>query len=92
MNKFFQENKFNILEWPSCSPDLKVIENTWKMISDKVYEASQPKRIEHLKALINDAVLYVNNNTNDIIVNLYNTFRCRLTNVLKSGRKLIQDV
>ncbi len=44
-----------VLKWPSRSPDLKIMENIWKMISDIVYDGPQYDTYETLWDAIYEA-------------------------------------
>ena len=35
---FKTEHNVNVLEWPAKSPDLNIVEDIWKMLSDIVYD------------------------------------------------------
>lgn len=92
MKKFFQEIDFKLLSWPSRSPDLNIMENVWKIISDIVYEGSQPENVSNLKDKITEAVSTINKSKKETIVGLYNSFRHRLTDLLKNNGKLITNL
>lgn len=45
---FMQRNKYNVLEWPSQSPDLNIIENLWDDLKRAVH-ARQPSNLTELE-------------------------------------------
>lgn len=49
VRKFFKTNKINVLEWPSNSPDLNIIEHVWAYIKRQLdnYE-EPPKNLDEL--------------------------------------------
>ena len=44
-----QKHKYNLLEWPSQSPDLNIIENVWIDLKQAVY-ARKPRNLTELEA------------------------------------------
>ena len=78
-----------LLEWPSKSPDLNIIENVWKLLSDKVYESGQYSNAQELWKSVQDAAKYLMSEKRDILTNLFNSMNHRLLKVIKSKGKLI---
>ena len=46
---FFIDSEIKVLEWPSKSPDINIVENVWKMLSEIVYNGPQLKNAKELE-------------------------------------------
>lgn len=79
---FLGEQCFQTLEWPSRSPDINIMENIWKIISDLVYEGNQPQNLKKLEENIIKAIWTINNEKLQTTKKLYDSFRQRLTKIL----------
>lgn len=82
--QYLQNQRFQVVEWPAKSPDINLMENIWKMISDIVYEGKQPENLKQLGRKIVEAVWIINTQKLEITKGLYSTFRRRLTKILIS--------
>lgn len=87
--RFLQTQDFHVLDWPSRSPDLNLMENVWLMLTNLIYDGGQPENKEELKIRIMKAVYQINTEKRSVILNLYSTFRQRLVNVLNSKGNLV---
>lgn len=81
--KYFDEEDISILSWPSYSPDLNLIENMWKIISDHVYDKKQPKNKESLRNLIVEAVREINMSKVCVMTELFDSIGRRISQVLQ---------
>ena len=74
--------KFPVIEWPARSPDLNLMENIWKLLQDVIYDRSPITSLNELKEEIKKGFLHLNSNKRSIIINLYDTFRSRLIELI----------
>jgi len=79
---FMTEHNVNVLQWPAKSPDLNIVEDIWKMLSDIEYNRRSFENIKELKSAILDALAYVQMNKMEAILDLYKGIRKRLCCVL----------
>lgn len=82
VREFWKNTDIPILEWPSRSPDLNITEDVWKMVSDIVYDRDQYHFKADLSNSITSAINELNCHHRSKLLNLYRTYRTRLTTVL----------
>ena len=69
---FMTKYNVNVLEWPAKSPDLNIVDDIWKMLSDIVYDRRSFENMKELKEM----------NKMDAILDLYKGIKKRLCYVL----------
>jgi len=80
---FFTNSRISVLEWPSRSPDLTIVENCWKTISDLVYDGKKFQSKEDLVEKITIVINQLNQSKRSKVLDLYKTIRSRLCTVLE---------
>ena len=90
--EYCNKERIKVIQWPSKSPDINLIENVWKMVSDKIYSDVQPKNLKELEGILFKAVKQINEEKRQTIQHLYSSYRERLTRILISGGKILNDV
>lgn len=79
---YLNSESFKVLQWPARSPDINIMENVWKMMSDIIYEGPQAKTKDQLRLNIHNAVYQINSTRNESTLKLYVSYRQRLTKLL----------
>ena len=59
------------MKWPSLSPDLNIVEDVWKIISDLVYDGPQFLNAADLQKKIVDVIQIINSTRRHVISDLY---------------------
>jgi transposase len=85
---FFDESNISILEWPAKSPDLNIVEDMWKKISNLVYDGPQYNSKADLRRSIKSAIDNLNTDNREYVLNLYASYRRRLCYVLEKRGEL----
>lgn len=82
IKEFMNNNGIRVLKWPAYSPDLNIVEDIWKKISDLVYDGPQYTKIVDLENGIIRAINHINYYERSFVQNLYHGIRSRLCQVL----------
>lgn len=89
MMEYFDEAGISLLNWPSRSPDLNIIENVWSMLEEMVYDGPQAKNIKQLEEKVFRAVDLFNQEKSDLILKLYDSMTNRIIQLIsKKGEKI----
>jgi len=85
---FMNEGSIKVLQWPARSPDLNIVEDIWKLISDSVYDGSQFTNKDTLILKIKKVIDEINARRRSLIISLYAGIRGRLCKVLSNNGNL----
>lgn len=79
----------NVMKWPSRSPDLNIMENVWKMLSDIVYADKQYSDSDSLWKSVLEAAEVIMTSQKDKISNLFNSMPRRCLKVVMNKGNII---
>lgn len=79
--QFLEDNDIEILEWPSCSPDLNPIENVWKILKERVRKRKSKNSEEFVKNITEEW----NNFDKKILKSLINSMPNRILQVIENN-------
>lgn len=83
VKEFMKKSGISVLEWPAKSPDLNIVEDCWKTISDLVYDGNQFNGKDGLVQKITAVINHLNANKRYKLIDLYKSIRHRLCTVLE---------
>jgi len=81
---FMIKSGISVLEWPPKSPDLNIVEDCWKTISDLVYDGKQFTCKDELVHKITAVINHLYRSKREKVVDLHNVIRSRLCHVLQN--------
>jgi len=87
---WFQDHKIKLLDWLSCSPDITLVENVWKMLLDIVYDRKQFARKNYLWSDIQEASQSIMDSKRLVIQDMFNKYNSRLLQVIDVKGKTIK--
>ena len=84
VGQFFEQRRWNVLEWPPYSPDLNIIENLWSVVKKRLEK--QTINWENLETKVQEIWDSIDQ---ELVENLYNSIPKRLDKVKKSRGAII---
>lgn len=88
VTNWFTENNINVLDWPSRSPDLNLIENVWGFLVKVIEKRNvRPRNSEELLNVLNDAWETI---SEEYCINLYNSLPRRFNELLRKNGAIIK--
>ena len=82
VQQYLKDANIQTVRWASKSPDLNIVEDVWKIISDIVYDGLQFNNVQELAGRISNVIRAINNEKLQLIIDLYGSMRNRLCKVL----------
>lgn len=82
---FMKKNEVKVLEWPPKSGDINLVEDVWRIISEKVYDGPQFYSKATLTNKINEVIYEINNGERSKLFNLYSQLELRFIMILRKN-------
>ena len=91
VKNLFSKESVDTIEWPAYSPDINLMENIWKLLSDAVYSDVNIENMSMLRQRIHNAVLQINQEKREVIQIMFDGIRRRFTNILISKGNMFKE-
>ena len=88
VKEFFTTSQIEVLQWPAYSPDINIVEDIWKTISDTVYDGNTFTIKYNLEVAISNCIHGINSSKRHLVLDLYKNIRSKLCIIMRKNGNL----